>query len=280
LVSPRNNWHDENGRPLPGAGRLEKPLARNGDYSATADFLVNILPETKANHESGGPLTTSPVTVRASLKTSGMPSLSTFVNGAKGGLGLVDAIVELAAGWFQAMVTPKSYATVEVEYEGAEFELDFESKVHVELDGWVLDGSVTARGVRAGAVGVTSTTASEIFPGCSANIATRAGTLAVLAVEPVLAPDGSIKDFDVLVRPSDAGWTTTVTCPFVGAVVLPPRKHDDFFSLANASRSAGAGYRISGWTMLDGGAGATVQYSGMAGPATEVDTYTIRRSPR
>jgi hypothetical protein len=45
-----------------------------------------------------------------------MPSLSSFINPLKGILGPIDALVELGAGWFQYMTTPKAHGTIEVEY--------------------------------------------------------------------------------------------------------------------------------------------------------------------
>jgi hypothetical protein len=56
------------------------------------------------------------VTARADLDAAGVPSLGTFVNPIKGVLGLIDALVELGAGWFQYMNMPKAYGTIEVEY--------------------------------------------------------------------------------------------------------------------------------------------------------------------
>jgi hypothetical protein len=93
-------------------GRGAMKLKRQRPSSAEAIFIVDILPE-KAH---SGTIVRAYVTARADLDAAGMPSLSTFINPIKGILGLVDALVELGAGWFQYMNMPKAYGTIEVEY--------------------------------------------------------------------------------------------------------------------------------------------------------------------
>lgn len=87
-------------------------LKRSGASSATAAFVVDILPEQKHN----GEIVRAYVTARASVDAAGMPSIGTILNPLTGLLGLVDALVELGAGWFQFMNQPKAYGTIEVEY--------------------------------------------------------------------------------------------------------------------------------------------------------------------
>ena len=95
---------------LPGRGAMK--LRRSGANSASAIFVVDILPE----QVHTGKIVRAYVTARADLDAAGMPSLGTFVNPIKGILGLIDALVELGAGWFQYMNMPKAYGTIEVEY--------------------------------------------------------------------------------------------------------------------------------------------------------------------
>lgn len=94
------------------AGRGAMKLKRQSAQSAESIFIVDILPE----QAHSGTIVRAYVTARADLDAAGMPSLSTFINPIKGILGLVDALVELGAGWFQYMNMPKAYGTIEVEY--------------------------------------------------------------------------------------------------------------------------------------------------------------------
>ena len=93
-------------------GRQAMKLTRKSANSASAVFVVDILPEEK--HE--GKIVRAHVTVRASVDAAGMPSIGTILNPITGILGLVESLVELGAGWFQFMNQPKAYSTVEVEY--------------------------------------------------------------------------------------------------------------------------------------------------------------------
>ena len=90
--------------------------ASPGGHSAETTFVLTIKTEEENVHKAGK-LTSASVDVCGNLKTDQPPSLSTFVNAAKGGLGLIDLMVELGAGWIQNMWTPSSCATLVVEYE-------------------------------------------------------------------------------------------------------------------------------------------------------------------
>ena len=93
-------------------GRQAMKLGRKSANSASAVFVVDILPE----KEHQGKIVRAHVTVRASVDAAGMPSIGTILNPITGVLGLVESLVELGAGWFQYMNQPKAYSTVEVEY--------------------------------------------------------------------------------------------------------------------------------------------------------------------
>lgn len=93
-------------------GVLGMRLKRTSQHAASARLFVVLFSE--RGHK--GTLVRTPVSARASVNAAGTPSLGTWINAMKGGLGLADALVELAAGWTQSMVKPRAYATVEVEY--------------------------------------------------------------------------------------------------------------------------------------------------------------------
>lgn len=87
-------------------------LQRSGASSATAVFVVDILPEQAHN----GEVVRAYVTARASVDAATAPSIGSILGPLSGVLGLVEALVELGTGWFQYMNQPKAYGTVEVEY--------------------------------------------------------------------------------------------------------------------------------------------------------------------
>ena len=95
-------------------GKWRAGLDRTTPHSAQTSFVMQIAEEKTTDHP--GLLKTAPVRVCADVDTSQPPSLQTFVNAAKGLLGLADAIAELAGGWFQKMVRPTSCETLKVTY--------------------------------------------------------------------------------------------------------------------------------------------------------------------
>ncbi len=82
-------------------GRLRCKLVSFSDHSAASSYRADVIqskpPETQAVHESGV-LESSDVKVCAAVDASEAPSLSTFINGAMGGVGIADPIAELAGG--------------------------------------------------------------------------------------------------------------------------------------------------------------------------------------
>lgn len=93
-------------------GVLGMQLKRTSPHAASTRLAVELFRE----GEHQGTLVRTYVTAKASVNAAGTPSLGTWTNAMKGGLGLADALVELAAGWTQSMIKPKAYATVEVQY--------------------------------------------------------------------------------------------------------------------------------------------------------------------
>lgn len=98
-------------------GFLRVDLKPDGDHSAAAPFTVEILPE-KGSHS--GPEKQAIAVASAALHTAKPPSIATWVNAVKGGLGnllaLSNALVELCAGWIAEMAPPKAYANLTVTY--------------------------------------------------------------------------------------------------------------------------------------------------------------------
>ena len=88
-------------------------LKRRSPHAATARLIVV---QTSVEQVHAGTQVRTYAVTKGSVNAAGTPSLGTWVNAVKGGLGLADALVELAAGWTQSMVKPKAYASVEIQY--------------------------------------------------------------------------------------------------------------------------------------------------------------------
>ncbi len=99
-------------------GFLRTDLKPDGDHSAAASLTVEILPEKGQTHS--GPEKQAIAVASAALHTAKPPSIATWINAVKGGLGnilaLSNALVELCAGWIGEMVPPKAYASLAVTY--------------------------------------------------------------------------------------------------------------------------------------------------------------------
>lgn len=98
-----------------GGGYKELMTKIPGTASAQAVLKLDINEEHSGDHANGAEKKTT-VVVEAAAKTAEMPSLSTLVNAAKGGLGLLDSLVELGAGWLQTMFPPSSTIALTVTY--------------------------------------------------------------------------------------------------------------------------------------------------------------------
>ncbi len=304
--SPDNDWNGPDGRPLPAASRFEKPLTRSGAYSASTSFKVRLKPETRAAHEGGGPLTTSPVTVRASLKSGAMPSLGTFVNGAKGGLGLADALVELAAGWFQTMVTPKSYATIAVEYESppGRYLLDFETTLVADVGLKPMKIHVRARDVpvqlgNTAAFPVSQPLELLSFTGEAGDNCSYSSD--VHLTRPFTVHGGKlitterdgktqVEDFEVDISTGDLAGSFTWRCPAPDGGVqeftfpVPDGELSGIFTVNHVSEAVANDeanrsiLRIRNWQVANAGSSATKTYSS-GPPIVESTTLTLRLAP-
>ena len=136
---------DENVFDFPGL--MQNKLVRKSPSSAEAELRVVIKPEKKADHDSGIE-TAATVKICALVKTAARPPVSTFVTGAKLGMGLAQALVDLGAGWIQTMAPPASCAPLEVTYHvAADLEVSFRSKIGVTYVG--MGGRLKGRGTFA-----------------------------------------------------------------------------------------------------------------------------------
>ena len=80
--------------------------------SLRSDFHIEVFPE-RVHH---GEIVRAYATGEARVDAATMPSPGTFVTAAAGGLGLVEALVDLFGGWLQFVYMPKAYGTIEIEY--------------------------------------------------------------------------------------------------------------------------------------------------------------------
>ena len=95
-------------------GRWAVPMKRVSASSVEAKFVVRVKSEGSGRHS--GPLGNSKVVVSAEVDSSGMPALSTFINAAKGVMGIADSLVELAAGWTRVVFKPQAQAVLDLEF--------------------------------------------------------------------------------------------------------------------------------------------------------------------
>jgi hypothetical protein len=132
----------------PHQGRLRCKLEADSDHSGQATFLVDVTPgicdgsrinslnctepETAAVHETGIEQK-GYMKVCAAVDASEVPSLSTFINGAMGGVGIADPIAELAGGMILKLGKPEGCTTLEVTY-------------HIQ-GGWKVNETFSASGV-------------------------------------------------------------------------------------------------------------------------------------
>ena len=100
-------------------GRVRCTLQPFSDHSAKTGFIVDVIqsnpPETQAIHQSGV-LKSAAVGICAEVDASEAPSLSTFITGAMGGVGIADPIAELAGGMILKLAKPKNCTTLGVTY--------------------------------------------------------------------------------------------------------------------------------------------------------------------
>jgi hypothetical protein len=99
--------------------RLRCSLSSDSDHSGKSSFRIMVIPssppETQKVHENGTLESTS-MKVCAAADASEAPSLSTFINGAMGGVGIADPIAELAAGMILKLGKPENCAKLGVTY--------------------------------------------------------------------------------------------------------------------------------------------------------------------
>lgn len=98
-------------------GQLQmKVSAVNEHLGETKPLFLDIVREKKIDHEGGGEELEAYVWVGAELETSERPALQTFVQGAQGGLGLVNALATIMGGWLQEAWQPEAVETLKITY--------------------------------------------------------------------------------------------------------------------------------------------------------------------
>lgn len=112
--APRHAWHVREKNDWFAYGQRSMLLKRKTASTGEAVYTFKLVPEAAPGHP--GEDLKSQVTVEAELKTATPPGLGTVAGGAFGPLGLVKSLVDAGAGWFQEMVTFKSYITVPIVY--------------------------------------------------------------------------------------------------------------------------------------------------------------------
>lgn len=110
------NWSlRDNERPrYLGWGRAAMKMKRVSPSSLESRFVIRVLEESA--HK--GPLGTGKVVVSAEVDSSSLPSLGTLVNavGKTFGLGLVESLVDIAAGWTRVVFKPRAYAVLDLDF--------------------------------------------------------------------------------------------------------------------------------------------------------------------
>lgn len=120
-------------------GQLQMKLERVDKIKGQAKLVVDVTDEKVKNHEGKGKIAT--VTARALVETSAPPELGILLGAASKGadaaesgvfelLSMTDALIDLAAGWFQEMVEPEAYGYTHVTYHAPEY-------VQYSYEGWV-----------------------------------------------------------------------------------------------------------------------------------------------
>jgi hypothetical protein len=123
IINPDGTTHDSkehvslvrgNNDSLFSNGHLRQRMVRDDTTSAHAILVATLTDEKRNGHL--GRIESATLTTRAELITSGVPDLSTLATAATGALGIIESLVELAAGWIQEALPPKAYAEFTVEY--------------------------------------------------------------------------------------------------------------------------------------------------------------------
>jgi hypothetical protein len=126
-------------------GRQRCALTSVSDHAAKSSYRVLVIPskppETQALHESGTLESTS-MKVCAAVDASDPPSLSTFINGAMGGIGIADPIAELAGGMILKLGKPEGCTRLGITYH-VQKGWKLEGWKEMVVGGYVLTGGVS-----------------------------------------------------------------------------------------------------------------------------------------
>lgn len=108
-------------------GQLQKPIKRTGPTQGESTFIADLNTENVKDHQ--GEEVSGKIAARASLETDTPPLIGPYLSAGKFAaegktddfgffdiLGLADAILDVAAGWFQQIVDPEIYHYTAVTY--------------------------------------------------------------------------------------------------------------------------------------------------------------------
>lgn len=95
-------------------GQRKHTLERQNAHAGHAFLVMDVQPERESDHP--GRLERAYAVACAEVDFSQPPTAGTFIGAAKGGLGLAKSIVELAAGWLQALTGPRACEDMEITY--------------------------------------------------------------------------------------------------------------------------------------------------------------------
>lgn len=131
--SPRHAMHRIAGNDWLHVGSRQMRLQRTSRTTVEARYTFMLTEEWKDGHE--GDQYDGEVEVTAELITAEPPTVGTFAGAAGGLSGVIKALIELGAGWFQTVVTPESTILVPVTYhdEGVTLLVEDEQDLGVDV---------------------------------------------------------------------------------------------------------------------------------------------------
>ena len=126
--APKHAMHTDNPRQNQwlAAGHRIMAMKRSGPNASEATYNFMLTPELTPSHP--GNKLKGEVEIIAELNMSKPPGVGTITDAMQGWMGLVKALADVGAGWFQEMVTPESYIMFPVEYHQRGVELLIEDE--------------------------------------------------------------------------------------------------------------------------------------------------------
>ena len=126
--APKHAMHTDNPRQNQwlAAGHRIMAMKRSGPNASEATYNFMLTPELTPSHP--GNKLKGEVEIIAELNMSKPPGVGTITDAMQVWMGLVKALADVGAGWFQEMVTPESYIMFPVEYHQRGVELLIEDE--------------------------------------------------------------------------------------------------------------------------------------------------------